>query len=267
VGGAYGPGARLIEHDRPGRVALRTVQGVLERVVREVVRERVELVGASRTDSGVHARGQVCAFTSVPDGKGTGWPLARGPERLVMALNARLDEDVVVRSAGVVEGGFDPIGGAVRKRYTYTIWAGRRRPLWDRRYVWWLSRGGLDVAKMHDAAQALVGEHDFASFAAPGHGRLSTVRRVFVCGVREVRGEGDGEGGDGQRVVMTIEGNGFLWNMVRIIAGSLVEVGLGQRPVAWVGGSLEARDRLKAGPTAPPTGLCLERVWYAGEGA
>ncbi len=272
---AYAATTPLIPSDRAGRASLRTVQGVVERAVREVVRERVELVGASRTDSGVHARGQVCAFTSRPDARGTGWPRERGPERLVMALNARLDRDVLVRHAEVVQAGFNPIAGAVRKRYTYTFCAGGQRPLWDRGYVCWVKHGSLDAHAMHEAAQTLVGEHDFASFAATGHGRLSTVRTVFACGVELLPRPGaqglDAQGlfsaeDNAQRVVVTIEGNGFLWNMVRIVAGTLLRVGLGQRPTGWVSDALLARDRASAGPTAPPTGLCLERIWYAEAG-
>lgn len=274
---AYSADTPLLEPTREGRAALRTVQGVVERAVREVVREPVEVLGASRTDSGVHARGQVAAFTCeprdwaaappdagvgggvpepspTPAPKGLGWPLERGTDRLVAAINSRLPEDVMVVSAAATHNHFDPVSDAVRKVYTYTYHFGRERPLWDRRYVHHVMRDALDHALMHDAAQALVGEHDFAAFAAAGHGRLTTVRRVISCGVARV---------DDRRVRMTIVGTGFLWNMVRIIAGTLMQVGAGQRSVADVRAALESRDRTKAGPTLGPEGLCLEWIEYA----
>ncbi|HYD00701.1 MAG TPA: tRNA pseudouridine synthase A [Phycisphaerales bacterium] len=258
VTAAYGERTPLMGSEREGRVALRTVQGVVEQAVRGVCRERVELVGASRTDSGVHARGQVAAFSTLPDGKGTGWPSERGADRLMAAVNSRLPDDVTVLAASEVAVGFDPIGDAVKKMYSYTFSVGPVKPVWTRRVVNWLPRGELDVAAMNRAAELLVGEHDFAAFAAAGHGRLTTVRTVYSLSVSDA-GSGDG----GNRVVrMEVEGNGFLWNMVRIIAGTLMQVGLGQKSVEQVREALESRDRAKAGLTAPPQGLCLERIWY-----
>lgn len=270
-------------------MALRTVQGVLEAAVRAVVREPVEVIGASRTDAGVHAVGQVAAFTCrpldpppgvalvVPGGaegaaveagagasRGVGWPRERGTERLVRAINARLPEDVLVVGAADAVTGFDPVGQAVEKAYAYTFYASPERPLWARRTVKHVrTRGALDVVAMNAAAQSLVGEHDFAAFAAAGHGRLSTVRTLFACAVE---GAGADEGGFGQRVCLTLRGNGFLWNMVRIIAGTLLEVGLGRRPPGFAAAALASRDRAKAGPTLGPEGLCLRWVRYPGEG-
>lgn len=285
---AYSEQTPLIESRREGRVALRTVQGVVEQAVRAVVREDVELLGASRTDSGVHARGQVAAFTCEPREtpgvgaitgavaaamaenkpeasetaapRGAGWPIERGVDRLCAAINSRLPEDVLVLSAAHVPVGFDPIGGAVRKAYSYTWHIGRGRPLWDRRTVThvWNARS-LDVSAMNEAAARLVGEHDFAAFASAGHGRLTTVRRVFRCEVREMP---RALGRDAGRYQLWIEGGGFLWNMVRIIAGTLLEVGTGRRAADDVGRVLGGRDRTKAGPTAGPEGLCLEWIEY-----
>ncbi len=259
---AYSPLTPRIEGAPEGRVSLRTVQGVLESAVRRIAREPgIELVGASRTDSGVHAWGQVAAFTSFPGQRGIGWPLERGPERLRMALNAHLPDDVLVREAQVVPAGFDPIAGARRKRYTYTWVVSRTRPLWERGRVVWVAHApaAVDARAMHEAAGLLVGERDFAGFAAAGHGRLSTVRTVYACAVDAQQHD------DALRVRLTIEGNGFLWNMVRIIAGTLLEVGLGRRPAADSARALRTLQRTDAGPTAPAHGLCLERVWYEGE--
>lgn len=317
-----------IDSTRPGRVALRTVQGVVEQAVRAVVREPVELFGASRTDSGVHARGQVAAFSCEPRNeslgeepttvaaevcnpaattsssspsmptappapptpnspKGVGWPLARGCDRLVAAVNSRLPDDVLVLAAEPVSTGFDPVA-ATSKGYSYTFHCSAARPLRDRNFVHhvWHPRG-LNVAAMNAAAAVLVGEHDFSAFAAAGHGRLSTVRTIFDCRVLELPApdesvwlgsSGGTSGGPGasvaephgtlpdrapaRRVRIEVSGSGFLWNMVRIIAGTLMQVGMGHRPPESVREALLSRDRTRAGPTAPPTGLCLEWIRY-----
>jgi tRNA pseudouridine38-40 synthase len=240
------------------RVVLRTVQEVVERAVRDVVREPIILMGASRTDSGVHARGQVGAFTCA-DGetRGIGWPVARGTEGMLRAVNSRLPRDVLVRAIEPAAENFNPIQGATRKLYTYTIWNGPTRPLWERRtavHVW----DQLNVAAMREAGSILEGEHDFAGFAAAGHGRMSTVRTVFACRVRE---EATGET-DSRRIVFEVEGNGFLWNMVRIIAGTLTEAGRGRITPERIREALATGKRELAGPTMQPHGLCLEWIEY-----
>lgn len=273
--------------DGPQRVILRTVQEVVERAVREVVREPVVLKGASRTDAGVHARGQVAAFTCSGDEPGPGevaarpvrgWPAARGTETLVRAINSRLPHDVLVVGAEVVAPDFDPVGHCTGKGYSYTLHVSPVRPLWDRRYVQHLWTP-LHVARMNEAAAKIVGEHDFAAFAAAGHGRLTTVRTVYECRVvieegTEARRHEGTKGGEGEekgqkddaprwgRMRIEVSGNGFLYNMVRIIAGTLVEVGRGRMTPEDVAAAIESRDRRRAGPTLPPTGLCLEWVRY-----
>lgn len=256
---ATGSGAHVdptLETTEPGRVALRTVQAVVERAAREVVREPVLLFGASRTDSGVHARGQVAAFTTTDDpamlARGSGWPTERGTEALRRAMNGRLPEDVIVTGVEAVGPAFDPIGDCVAKGYSYTIHASRERPLWDRRFVHQVWEP-LDAAAMRAAAAVLVGEHDFAAFAAAGHGRQTTVRTVHALEVRELPGD---------RVRIEISGNGFLWNMVRIIAGTLADAGRGRITREEIGAALATGDRRKAGPTFPACGLCLEWIRY-----
>ncbi len=288
--GTQDPGSARAE---PGsaRIVLRTVQEVVERAVRSVVNEPVTLLGASRTDSGVHARGQVAAFTCGGDGvtsdevagdspshrltvspSHAGWPLARGTDRLLFAINARLPEDVVVVGAEAVHGTFDPISDCVAKGYSYTLHVGRERPLFDRRFVHhvWVP---LDVDAMRRAAERFMGEHDFAAFAKAGHGRESTVRRVFDCAVidessrtaeQQSSRPRDGWAGEdwSRRVRIEVSGNGFLYNMVRIIAGTLVEVGRGRLTADDVSEAIEGLDRRRAGPTLPAHGLCLEWVRY-----
>jgi len=256
-----------------GRVALRTVQAVVERAVREVVREPVSIRGASRTDSGVHAKGQVAAFScsgrndegteaehhQAEVARGAGWPIERGVDRLVRALNGRLPEDVLVVDAEVVRDDFDPIGDCVSKGYAYRLHVSPTRPLWERRYVQQVWQP-VDVERMNEAASRIVGEHDFAAFAAAGHGRSSTVRVVFACEVkREAKKSADEWVGP---VRIEVSGNGFLYNMVRIIAGTLVEVGRGKMSVDDVRRALENGDRRLAGPTMPAQGLCLEWIEY-----
>lgn len=252
LAGAQGS-ARLQTSEDRARVELRTVQSVLERAVQAVVREPVVIHGASRTDAGVHAKGQVAAFTCSDEGGRTGgWPAERGTRSLVRAVNSRLPDDVLVTSAEIVDPEFNPIIGATSKAYSYRIWTSEDRPLWNRRTVLHLWRE-LDDRAMDEAAQAIVGEHDFAGFAAAGHGRQTTVRTVFACRVRR---ESDRE------IVIDITGSGFLWNMVRIIGGTLVEVGAGKMNREDVEEVLRTGDRAKAGPTLPPTGLCLEWIRY-----
>lgn len=276
-GGKRGAGAgtkgevvgRVVK-DGVERVQLRTVQHVLERAVRDALREEVVLTGASRTDSGVHAWGQSAFFVSEPMGeKGVGWPADRGIEKLVKAVNGRLPRDVWVRSAEVVGDDFNVIGGATSKEYTYTIACGEARPIFGRRYVWhtWYD---LDVAKMHEAARVLIGEHDFAGFAQINHGRKTTVREIFDCSVEEIDGGNDvvGIGGDGVKLVrVRVSGSGFLYNMVRIVAGTLVEVGRGKMSVDDVRRVVAEADRLSnRGMTLPPMGLRLEWIRYGDEG-
>lgn len=229
-------------------LTLRTVQEVLERAVQRVVREPITLLGASRTDAGVHARGQVAAFTC----SDAAWPAERGLDRLVRALNGKLPEDVLVRSAEAVHERFDPITHCTSKGYTYTYHVSRERALFDRRFVYH-AHPPLDAGLMNAAAAELVGEHDFAAFAAAGHGRQTTVRRVLEC---RVATDPD------SRLTLHIAGTGFLWNMVRIIAGTLLEAGRGKLGPEQVRRALAMGDRRLAGPTLPASGLCLEWIRY-----
>jgi len=223
---------------------LRTVQKVVRQAVQQVVRQPVTLRGASRTDTGVHALGQVAQF----DAHNVTVPL----DRLAMAINSRLPDDVEVRHAEPTDESFDAISQATDKQYRYRIWNTAHRPLGLRHQVYhcWLD---LDVEAMNNAAARLVGAHDFAAFTNAGHGRITTVREVFACGVeRALEPE----------IHMTIRGNGFLYNMVRIIAGTLIEVGRGHWSPDRIDQLLASGDRHQAGPTLPPNGLCLEWIKY-----
>jgi len=260
-----------LDTTEPGRVALRTVQAIVEHAVRQVVREPVTLKGASRTDAGVHAGGrfpggapggQVASFlTSERTPEGRGWPAERGVEPLVRAINSRLPDDVLVLDAKIVPDAFDPIADCVAKAYSYTICNSMTRPLWDRRTVFHDPRP-LDAERMREGAALLVGERDFTSLAALNHGRQTAVREITSCTVHSE----PLELGDGSRIRIDVAGNGFLYNMVRILAGTLCEVGRGRIEPGDIPGILEARDRTRAGPTLPPEGLRLEWIRYR-EGA
>lgn len=252
------------------RLKVRTVQEVVEQAVRAIVREPVNLHGASRTDSGVHAKGQVGAFTCSGDepengepssrSSGIGWPLSRGTDRLLRALNGRLPEDVMITAVEPIHQTFNPTTDADRKTYSYTFHTGHDRPLFDRHFVHhcWET---LDSERMHRAAQHLVGEHDFVSFAAANHGRLTTVRTIFSCNVLRIPAP-SADPLATERIRIEVCGSGFLYNMVRIIAGTLLEVGRGRMPESVIPTIIAGKDRRAAGPTLPPTGLCLEWIKY-----
>ncbi len=255
--------AGSFERDGEKRLQLRTVQHAVEQAVMQIVREHVTIKGSSRTDAGVHSKGQVAAFTCSGDEDGAsadrskGWPVSRGTDRLLRALNGRLPDDVLITGVEAVPAEFDPIRDTRSKGYSYTFHASRERALWDRRFVHQVWEP-LDVAAMRAAAALLVGEHDFAAFAASGHGRLTTVRTIFACEVSTPAPD---------RVRIDVSGNGFLWNMVRIIAGTLADVGRGRIAPTDIPGIIAGAKREEAGPTMPPTGLCLEWIEFGRPGA
>jgi tRNA pseudouridine38-40 synthase len=228
------------EPPQPGQ-GIPTIQQTLGLAIAAVVRHPVSLVGSSRTDAGVHAKGQVAHF----DTDQTQIPI----EGLRQAINHRLPGDILVRAIEPVPDNFDAITSAVSKRYQYFIWNAPDRNVFSADLCWhrWHP---LDVTAMRAAAEYLVGEHDFASFVRPGHHRQTTVRAVSHCTVAASL----------PRIVIGIEGSGFLWNMIRIIVGTLVEVGIGRRLPEDIPKMLQAHDREAAGPTAPPHGLYLQWV-------
>lgn len=224
---------------------LRTVQAELERAWQQITGEAVRLTASGRTDAGVHAWGQAVGVTTMSD---------RAPDLLLRGLNAVLPDDVIVRDAVEAPANFHATYDALRKCYRYSIHNSPVRPLFDRPYVWHVPTP-LDTVAMHRAGQGLVGRHDFASFESAGSERTSTVRTVTRLDVQRGTECRD-------RIEIEIEGDGFLYNMVRAIAGTLVEVGRGLRDETWLAKVLASRDRRQAGQTAPPQGLCLWRVDY-----
>jgi len=193
---------------REGYVELRTAQWAIKQAVSKVFREKVHVQGASRTDSGVHALSQTASFTV--SGK-----IGPPEDRIARALNSRLPNDILVTECRPVPDEFRPIRDCEAKGYRYTICTGPTRPLWDRRTSHYIYES-LDLDRMNESAALITGEHDFTGFAQASHGRQSPVRTVHECAV-SILPTG--------AMVIDVSGNGFLYNMVRIIAGTLVDVG------------------------------------------
>ncbi len=224
-----------------------TVQAALEEAIEKITGARPSTLASGRTDAGVHALGQVVGFRTESQ---------LPPAVLQRALNAKLPRSVAVLDVAEVHAGFHATHDALRKRYRYVIHDGPVRDVLARRYAWHYAHGQLDVEAMQRAANALVGTHDFSSFETTGSPRKTSVRTVYELRIERGRGEGE------RFVTLEIEANGFLYNMVRTIVGTLVDVGRGARPEAWPGEVLQAMDRRRAGRTAPPQGLFLVHVCY-----
>ena len=222
---------------------LPTIQQCLEEAAAEVLRERVAVNGAGRTDAGVHASGQVANFRTTN--------LAVPLGGLRRAMNARLPRDISVRSAVEAEEGFHASRSAVGKTYRYRVYVAPQRPaeLSRQIYHYWRT---LDIETMREAGRRLLGTHDFLGFATSAEQRQSTARTVYRCEVAQT----------GPELRVSVQGDGFLYNMVRNIVGTLIEIGRGHWPPNRVDEVLATRDRRLAGPTAPPEGLTLVCVHY-----
>jgi tRNA pseudouridine38-40 synthase len=220
---------------------LPTIQENVSRALSHVVRHPVTVSGSSRTDAGVHAKGQIAHFdtdqTQIP------------PDGLRDAANHQLPDDILIRSIESVPDAFDATTWTTSKRYQYFIWNSLDRPVFLTDLAWhrWQE---LNIREMEKCAAMLVGEHDFASFARPGHKRENTVRTITSCDISY----------RSPRMIIGIEGNGFLWNMVRIMVGTLVEVGLGRYGTGSIKRMLETKTRKEGGSTAPPQGLYLQWI-------
>ena len=234
----------------------KTIEGELNRVLTQLTGEEIQVTGASRTDAGVHALGNVAVFDTA----------SRIPaEKFSYALNQRLPEDIVIQSSVQVADDFHPRHCDCRKTYEYDI-LNRTFPLPAYRNTAYFLYGDLDLDAMRRACQTFLGEHDFASFCAAGAQVQTTVRTIYSLEVLEQPLTGAGRGDTPERLLtIRVRGNGFLYNMVRIIVGTLVEVGRGHIRPEETEGIIAACDRAKAGPTAPARGLRLVEIAY-GEG-
>jgi tRNA pseudouridine38-40 synthase len=223
----------------------RSVQGVLQSTLKKITEEEVRAIGSGRTDSGVHALGQVVSLSMASE---------LSPKVIMRALNAELPDDLSVLSVESAAEGFHAIRDATRKHYRYTLHDGRVPEVFERRYLWQVYQQ-LDVGAMQRAARALVGTHDYSSFESKGAEREDSIRTVYELNVRRA-------GDDDHRIAIDVCGNGFLYNMVRAIVGTLYEVGRHNKPESWPAEVLAARQRDLAGMTAPAQGLFLVSVDY-----
>ena len=233
-------GSRYYGWERqPGR---ETIQGKLEAVLSEMAGSPVEVIGAGRTDAGVHAAAMIANVHL---------STKLTPDAIRDYLNHYLPDDIAVDEVKVAADGFHARYKAVGKLYIYTCYVGQLKPVFDRKFLTILDYEP-DISRMQAAAAHLIGEHDFKSFCTNPKMKKSTVRTVDSIEIVRKK----------DRILFKVHGNGFLQNMVRVIVGTLLEVGQGKRDPEDIPGILEARDRSKAGYTAPAKGLCLTRVDY-----
>lgn len=224
-----------------------SVQRQIETAIHQIIGEEVRVAGSGRTDAGVHAFGQVASFST------NRWNAPA--DRWVRAFNCFLPKDIVVRRAEEAALRFHAIRDSVGKLYRYTI---RNSRVVDPHlaHLQWCVHRTLDVEAMRAAAQRLVGTHDFASLQGQGSPRYNTVRTIHTLEIQAT------DVWEGRVIEINVCANGFLYNMVRNIVGTLVEVGHGKHPPEWIDELLAKRDRSSAGQTAPAAGLCLMEVLY-----
>jgi tRNA pseudouridine38-40 synthase len=224
------------------------VQQVIEEALEQIYVKKISIVGASRTDAGVHAMGQTASFSlensRIPDSR---IPI----EKIPYVLNHFLPADISVTQAWQVAEEFSPRFDAREKTYEYRIWHGRHNnPLLRRFALFYPYR--LDINAMRRAAADLVGRHDFAAFCAAGSDAKTTVREIYECSLSEQE----------ELITLTVRGNAFLYNMVRIITGTLLCVGQGKIAADSMNAILASGDRSRSGITAPPHGLTLAAIRY-----
>jgi len=232
---------------QPGQL---TVQGSLETALTTALRIPVETVAAGRTDAGVHALGQVVSFVT---------PEAPDTHALLRSLNALAGPGIVITEVRAAPPRFSARFDAVAREYRYRVVPGPVPPVFLVGFAWWV-KVALDLSAMREAAAALIGEHDFKSFCVAGSAENKSTTRALELVSIEPRVE-LGE----HCLVVRVVGNAFLHSMVRVIVGSLVEVGTGRREPQWIAEALAACDRSAAGPTAPARGLTLWHVDYPEE--
>lgn len=223
-----------------------TIQGRLEAVLTRMTdrdpADPVTVIGAGRTDAGVHARAMTCNVLLDTE---------MSEEEIQLYMNRYLPEDISVNDVKVCADRFHSRFKARGKTYRYTCWYGSSKPVFDRRYVYVLDRAP-DLDRMRDAAEYMIGMHDFKSFCGNTKMKKPTIRVVDVIRIED----------SGSYIRIYVHGNGFLQHMVRIMVGTLLRVGFGEIEPGDVAGIIEAKDRRKAGPTAPAKGLCLMKVDY-----
>ena len=230
-----------------------TVQGILEDRVQRLTKAATKVLGASRTDTGVHAFGQVACFIA---------GIRHDTDVIHRALNATLPSDIRILNVSKVDISFNPRNDAIRKSYVYIIANEKKSSVFLQKYAT-LVRQKLEIQAMRQASEALLGEHDFASFMGTGSGIKDPVRTVYSLTIEQLEElEFMTVSLRGNFIRIKIEANGFLRHMVRNIVGTLIKIGRGMISPAGMKDILESKDRTRAGETAPPNGLFLERITY-----
>lgn len=219
-----------------------TVQGKLEEVLSRLCGAQTEVIGAGRTDAGVHAE----AMTANAE-----FDTEMSVKEIRDYMNRYLPDDIAVTEVSEASPRFHARYNAVGKTYRYTVFTGEIKPVFGKRYMTVID-GKPDVGIMREAAALLLGEHDFRNFCVNPKMKKSTVREIYVIDIKQ----------KGDIITFTFSGNGFLQNMVRIMVGALLEAGCGRLERSDILRALESEERIKAGPTAPPQGLCLVKVDY-----
>lgn len=221
-----------------------TIEGIINEALKTLTKEDIEVIGASRTDAGVHALGNVCVFD-------TAAPIPA--EKYCYALKPYLPDDIVIKNSYEVSGDFHPRHTDSVKTYEYRIWNDALPDPILRRYSHFCYRK-IDTDRMRQAAGKLVGEHDFGAFCSAGSQAETTVRTIFSIDITE---EKYPDRASGQMIKIRVKGSGFLYNMVRIISGTLLDIGTGLMEPSDIDRCLETADRGMAGPTAPAAGLTM----------
>ena len=218
------------------------IQGNLEKVISDLTKEEIEIIGSGRTDAGVHALGQVANFKT-----NSNIPI----EKFAIAINSRIKQSIRIKKAEEVDERFHSRYNCKRKTYRYIINTSETGSAIYRNLEYNIKMQ-LDVKKMQEAVKFFVGEHDFSAFKSSGTSSKSSVRTIYNAKVEQ----------DGERIIIELTGNGFLYNMVRIISGTLVEVGLNKIKPEDITKIIESKNRQNAGKTMPPCGLYLVSVEY-----
>jgi tRNA pseudouridine38-40 synthase len=219
-----------------------SIQQTIEEALERLFDQKVHICGTSRTDAGVHALGQVANMvidTPIP------------VENMKKAINLLLPDDIAIVDVEHVRLNFDPIGDPAGKHYRYTIYTGSEKPVFNFRTIWHYPYP-LNVAAMQAAGALMVGTKDFKSFASAKDYRTDSIRTITKCDVT----------GSGDYLIIDVEGNRFMYNMVRNMVGTLVEVGRGRWKPEKINDIFAAADRREAGLLAPPNGLCLMKIFY-----
>ena len=235
-------GSRYNGFQRQSKHPEKTIQGKIENVLSQLFKEEIQIIGSGRTDAGVHSKGQVCNFHTHQT-----LPI----EQILNYLREYLPQDIAIKKLVIASERFHARYNVVSKCYTYTIDNGFFPNPFSLKFAYHVPET-LNIKAMQEASQLLLGEHDFKAFTSLKSKTKSTVRTIKSIEITK----------NGDQITLTYEGNGFLQHMVRILTGTLIEIGLGIRDIHSISDLLQNQTRSEAGPKVPPHGLCMEKVTY-----